>query len=62
MIGQVAGKTQPRTVLLDMVRSGQNLGYMLEAVPIELFFWGLRETQISAPEGFILRNCSSGAC
>lgn len=38
--------TQTRILSLDMVRSGQNLGYLLEAVPVGLLFWGLRETQI----------------
>lgn len=38
--------TQPRVLSLDMVVSGQNLGYILEAVQIVLLFWGLRETQI----------------
>ena len=50
-IRQVIRMTQTKFLPLDRVRIDQNLGYILEAMPIDLLFWSLRETQISDHEG-----------
>lgn len=53
-IRQVIRMAQTKFLPLDRVRSDQNLGYILEAMPIDLLFWGLRKTQISGHEGLDL--------